>query len=80
MWLTMTALKGWSVPERTPCRLSSAGDAGLGVVVEEAVDVGDHFGGCAAYLAGRRTDSEVEGGGLAGFEANPDGDLLVVAS
>ena len=52
------------------------GDAGFGVVVEEAVDFSDDLGRGAADLAGVGADGEVEGGGLAGFEADFGGDVL----
>ena len=70
-------VEGWSVPGQDAVPVELLGDAGFGVVVEKPVDFSDRpRAGCGGSRWRSGADGDLEGGGLAGFEANLDGDVL----
>lgn len=62
-------VEGLSGAGEDPGLVELVGDAGFGVVVEEAVDLGDHGRRCAPGFGGGQADGDVEAVGLAAAEA-----------
>ena len=52
------------------------GDLGVGVVVEESVDLGERVGGGLARFPGVQCPRECQGGGLAAAEADVEMNLI----
>ena len=80
MWLIVMGLKGWPVAERTPRRLSSAA-ASPSLWWSRSRSISAMIsGGVRRISVALGPTVTVEGVGLAGFEADSDGDGLVFAS